>query len=118
QSSSRRKEASVIFFYLAFAVSAAFAECPLNVRVAENSPSLWPTIFSVQYTGTNFLPLCTAIVWPTMSGWMVERRDQVRITFLSFAAFIASIFTIRCVSMNGPFFVERAIFFSSTSVLD
>ena len=26
------------------------------------------------------------------------------------AAFIASILTIRCVSMNGPFFVERAIF--------
>src|SRR6201996_5766247 len=72
-------------------------------------------MFSVQYTGTNFLPLCTAIVWPTMSGWMVERRDQVRITFLSLAAFIASIFTIRCVSMNGPFFVERAILFSNTS---
>jgi hypothetical protein len=28
---------------------------------------------------------------------------------LSFAAFIASIFTIRWVSINGPFFVERAM---------
>src|SRR5579875_230002 len=44
-----------------------------------------------------------------MSGWIVDRRDQVRITFLSLAAFIASIFVIRCVSMNGPFLVERAI---------
>src|SRR5882757_8911489 len=44
-----------------------------------------------------------------MSGWMVDRRDQVRITFLSFAWFIVSIFTIRCVSINGPFLVERAI---------
>src|SRR5271163_3094608 len=49
------------------------------------------------------------MVCPTMSGWMVERRDQVRRTFLSFAWFIASIFTIRWVSINGPFFVERAI---------
>jgi len=27
--------------------AAAFAACPLNWRVGENSPSLWPTIFSV-----------------------------------------------------------------------
>src|SRR5216683_4141991 len=34
--------------YLGFAEdSAALAEWPLNVRVAENSPSLWPTMFSV-----------------------------------------------------------------------
>ena len=38
---------------------------PLNVRVGENSPSLCPTMFSVTYTGMNFLPLCTAMVWPT-----------------------------------------------------
>src|SRR3984885_15354683 len=36
------------FLYLGFAeVSAARAEWPLKVRVAENSPSLWPTMFSV-----------------------------------------------------------------------
>src|SRR6185312_10802591 len=44
-----------------------------------------------------------------MSGCSVERRDQVRTTFLSFARFSASIFTIRCPSINGPFFVDRAI---------
>ena len=65
---------------------AAFTECPLNVRVGENSPSLCPTMFSVTYTGMNFFPLCTAIVWPTNSGRMVERRDQVRTTFFSFVA--------------------------------
>src|SRR3984885_7806671 len=98
------------FSYFGFAeVSAALAECPLKVRVAANSPSLCPTMFSVTYTGTNFLPLWTAIVWPTMSGWSVDRRDQVRTTFLSFAWFNASILTIRCPSIKGPFFVDRAM---------
>src|ERR1700742_1466955 len=41
---------------------------------------------------------------------MVDRRDQVRTSFLSLAAFMRSICTIRCVSMNGPFLVERAIY--------
>src|SRR5690606_16760472 len=36
--------------------------CPRNSRVGANSPSLWPTMFSVTYTGTNLLPLCTAKV--------------------------------------------------------
>jgi hypothetical protein len=44
-----------------------------------------------------------------MSGCTVERRDQVRTTFLSFALFIVSILFMRWSSMNGPFFVERAI---------
>src|ERR1700677_4977428 len=65
----------------------------------------------------NFLPLCTARVCPTISGWMVERRDHVRRTFLSFVAFIASIFTIRWVSINGPFFVERAIALAAPELL-
>ena len=34
----------------------------------------------------NFRPLCTAIVWPTISGTTVDRRDQVLMTFFSFAA--------------------------------
>src|SRR5579864_5488654 len=88
---------------------AAFMECPLKLRVKLNSPSLWPTMFSVIYTGMNFLPLCTAIVCPTISGMMVERRDQVRSTFFSLRAFIPSTFTCRWLSMNGPFLVERAI---------
>ena len=33
-----------------------------NVRVGANSPSLWPTIASVTYTGTCLRPSCTAIV--------------------------------------------------------
>src|ERR1700679_2528986 len=66
-------------------------------------------MFSVTYTGTNFLPLCTAIVCPIMSGCTVERRDHVRTTFLSFAWFSVVIFTIRCTSTNAPFFVDLAI---------
>ena len=66
-------------------------------------------MFSVTYTGMNFFPLCTAIVCPTISGIIVERRDHVRCTFFSLRAFKASIFVARCASMNGPFFVERPI---------
>src|SRR5580692_3809496 len=73
---------------------AARMEWPLNVRVKLNSPSLWPTMFSVTYTGINFLPLCTAIVCPTISGITVERRDQVRSTFFSLRAFMPS--TLDC----------------------
>src|SRR5579864_7455645 len=88
---------------------AAFMEWPLKLRVKLNSPSLWPTMFSVMYTGMNFLPLCTAMVCPTISGMMVERRDQVRSTFFSLREFIPSTLTCRWLSMNGPFLVERAI---------
>src|SRR4051794_37582262 len=49
------------------------------------------------------------MVWPTMSGKIVERRDQVRTTFLSLDWFMTVIFDCRCSSMNGPFFAERAI---------
>src|SRR5260370_15640578 len=61
------------------------------------------------YTGMNFLPLCTAIVWPISSGRIVERRDHVFTTFFSFRAFSASTLARRWSSMNGPFFSERAI---------
>ena len=40
-------------------------------------------------------PLYTARVWPTISGVMVERRDQVLTTLRSLAAFMESIFFIR-----------------------
>src|SRR5207237_2721679 len=88
---------------------AALIECPLNWRVKLNSPSLCPTMFSVMYTGMNFFPLCTAMVWPTISGIMVERRDQVRKTFFSLREFMPSIRVARYPSINGPFLVERAI---------
>src|SRR5579872_1239165 len=89
--------------------SAAFTEWPLKVRVGANSPSLCPIICSVTYTGMNFRPLCTAMVWPIISGRMVDRRDHVLITFFSLRAFIPSTFSRRWPSMNGPFFSERAI---------
>src|SRR5579871_336320 len=62
------------------------------------------------YTGINFLPLCTAIVCPTISGRIVERRDHVFTTFFSLRVFNPSIFTRRWSSINGPFFSERGIF--------
>src|SRR5262245_33922364 len=64
-------------YFFAPAVFSALSACPLKVRVGANSPSLWPTIFSVMYTGMNFFPLWTASVWPTISGVIIERRDQV-----------------------------------------
>src|SRR5437016_4272299 len=67
-------------------------------------------MFSVTNTGTNFLPLCTANVSPTASGAIVERRDHVRMTFLLLVAMASLIFSMRCPSMNGPFFTERGIF--------
>ena len=65
-------------YYLASAF-AVCAPCFLNVRVSENSPSLWPTMFSVTNTGLKILPLWTLNVRPTNSGVIVERRDQVLI---------------------------------------
>src|SRR3569623_1861275 len=59
----------------------------------------------------NFLPLCTATVWPTNSGKIVERRDHERTTFLSFAAASAAILSSRCASVKGPFLTERPIYF-------
>src|SRR5580700_2033908 len=53
------------------------------------------------------------MVWPTISGMMVERRDQVRSTFFSLREFMPSTRVCRKPSTNGPFFVERAIKFSS-----
>src|SRR6266851_410823 len=67
----------------------------------------------------NFRPLCTAIVWPIMSGRIVDRRDHVLITFFSLRAFIPATLIRRCSSMNGPFLSERPIVspYASTLVL-
>src|SRR5205814_5021456 len=82
-------------------------ECPWKVRVGANSPSLCPTMFSVTNTGRNLRPLCTAKVSPTMSGMIVERRDQVLITFFDFCRCMSATLAVRCVSMKGPFPTER-----------
>src|ERR1019366_4726325 len=98
---------------------AALTAWPLNVLVGANSPSLCPIICSVTYTGINFLPLCTAIVWPIMSGRIVDRRDHVLITFFSLRAFIPATLIRRWSSMNGPFLSERPIVspYASTLIL-
>src|SRR5215212_7233116 len=83
--------------------------CVRNVRVGANSPSLWPTIDSVQYTGTCLRPSCTAMVWPTISGKIVDVRDQVRIMVLVLALFMSSMRRMRRSSTNGPFLEERDI---------
>src|SRR6202050_4464868 len=64
---------------------------------------------SVTYTGTGRRPAWTAMVWPTMSGMMVERRDQVLMTFLSPLALSTSTFFSRWSSTNGPFFRLRGM---------
>src|SRR5258708_39903136 len=71
-------------------------------------------MFSVTYTGMNFLPLCTAIVCPTISGMMVERRDQVRNTFFSLREFMPSMRDARYVSTKAPFLLERIKSFVET----
>src|SRR5260370_32291669 len=59
-------------------------------------------MFSVTYSGMKFRPVWTARVCPMKSGRMVERRDQVLMTFFSFLAFMLETFTIRWSSTNGP----------------
>src|SRR5260370_6797893 len=62
---------------------------------------------SVMNTGTCLRPSWTAMVWPTMSGKMSLRRDQVLMTFFSRVALRICTFLSRCSSQNGPFLVER-----------
>src|SRR6266545_279384 len=56
--------------------------------------------------GTCFRPSWTAMVCPTISGTIVERRDQVRTTFFSPRRFISTTRTIRWSSTNGPFLID------------
>src|SRR5262245_52206763 len=57
----------------------------------------------------NFLPLWTAMVCPTNSGRMVERRDQVLSTFFWRDRFISSTRSTSFSSTYGPFLSERPI---------
>src|SRR5690606_6176698 len=59
--------------------------------------------------GTCFLPSYTAMVWPTISGKIVEARDHVLITRFSPDSFICRIFFKRLGWAYGPFFEERPI---------
>jgi hypothetical protein len=49
-------------------------------------------------------------VSPIISGVIIERRDQVRITCFEPVATATSTFFIRLGSMKGPFLSERAIY--------
>src|SRR5215211_592016 len=80
---------------------------PRNTRVGANSPSLWPTIDSEMKTGTCLRPSWTAIVWPTISGKIVDARDHVFSICLLPEVFIASIRASSRSSMYGPFLLER-----------
>jgi hypothetical protein len=53
-------------------------------------------------TGTCLRPSCTAIVWPSISGMIIDRRDHVLITFLVPLSFCVSTFFIRWSSTKGP----------------
>src|SRR3990170_4505095 len=66
-------------------------------------------MFSVFKMGTCRRPSCTAIVRPTISGMIVDRRAQVRITVFSPDLTTCSTFFISLGSAKGPFFVERDI---------
>jgi len=46
------------------------------------------------------------MVCPTISGTIVERRDQVRTTFFSPRRFISTTRTIKWSSTNGPFLID------------
>src|SRR5215831_10411502 len=102
----RNLQSAMCNYFVTFAM---YEPCFLNTRVGENSPSLWPTMFSVTKTELNVLPLCTRNVWPTKSGVTIERLDQVLIGFLTPDEFILSIFSRRCDSTKGPFFNDLAI---------
>src|SRR5512139_1828931 len=95
-----------------FTLALRSPEWPWNVRVGENSPSLCPTMFSVTKTGMNFRPLWTAKVYPTISGVMVDRRDQVLMTFLSPVSTAFLTFRASPSSTYGPFLTDRPTSFA------
>ena len=73
------------------------------MRVGANSPSLCPTICSETNTGTCLRPSWTAIVCPTISGKIVDVRDQVRIICLLPDSFIR---VMRPISRSSTVFPE------------
>src|SRR5688572_18540776 len=74
-------------------------------------------MFSETSTGICCRPLCTAIVRPTMSGRIIERRDHVLIGRRSFFSAAVRTFFARCKSTNGPFLIERGTVYSSVELI-
>ena len=66
-------------------------------------------MFSVMKMGMCFLPSCTAMVCPIISGTIVEARDQHLMIRFSLAAFSRSMLRISFGCTYGPFFTERAL---------
>jgi hypothetical protein len=64
-------------------------------------------MLSEMKTGTCLRPSWIAIVWPTISGKMVDARDHVRTIRFSLAVFMSSMRFMRRSSTNGPFLVLR-----------
>src|SRR5215469_6490574 len=60
-------------------------------------------------TGMCLRPSCTAMVWPSMAGTIMDRRDHVLITVLLPFSFCTSTFFIRWSSTKGPFLRLRGI---------
>src|SRR6201999_154136 len=54
-------------------------------------------------------PSCTAIVWPSIAGTIMERRDQGLMTGFVAFSFCTSTFFIRWSSTKGPFLRLRGI---------
>src|SRR3954452_20739168 len=71
---------------------------------------------SVTNTGTCLRPSCTAMVWPSIAGRIIERRDHVLMTFFVPLSFCASTFLMRWSSTNGPFFRLRGIGFAPSLI--
>ena len=81
--------------------------------LAPNKLSQGDVIESVTKTGTCLRPSCTAMVWPIMSGTIIDRRDQVLMTLCEPFSFSASTFLMRWSSTKGPFFRLRGMSFTS-----
>ena len=81
----------------------------MKVRVGANSPSLWPTMFSVTSTGTCWRPLCTG----DRETHHVRQDHRAARPGLDRPAVVLGratcTFFARCRSTNGPFFSERGI---------
>src|SRR5262245_24084620 len=68
-------------------------------------------MFSVTNTGLKTLPLWTLNVRPTNSGVIMERRDHVLMGDLDLVSLAFWIFSSRWNSTNGPFLIERPIYY-------
>ena len=67
-------------------------------------PNLWLIMFFADEHRHMLGPSCTARVCPSMAGTIIDRFDQVLMTFLVPVSFCLSTFFIRWSSTNGALF--------------